>query len=128
VKANVSATATKVDVKDGIVTLSGHRHERLAQKDLTEVYAKDIDNVKAVRNEIVVEAPAAGSSTVGEVIDDASITSQVKYALLSHRSTSALSTKVITENAVVSITWRRRTVGCREGSRHQARPGHETAA
>ena len=65
VKANVSATATKVDVKDGIVTLTGTA-ENLAQKDLTEVYAKDIDNVKSVRNEIVVEAPTAGSSTVGE--------------------------------------------------------------
>ncbi|HXN48092.1 MAG TPA: BON domain-containing protein, partial [Bryobacteraceae bacterium] len=103
VKANVSASATKVDVKDGIVTLSGTATSG-AQKDLTEAYAKDIDNVKAVRNEMVVEAPAPGSSTVAEVIDDASITSEVKYALLSHRSTSALSTKVITENSVVNIT------------------------
>jgi hyperosmotically inducible protein len=103
VKANVSASSTKVNVKDGIVTLTGTA-ENLAQKDLTEAYAKDIDNVKSVKNELVVEAPAAGSSTVGESIDDASITSQVKFALMSHRSTSALSTKVITENAVVSIT------------------------
>src|SRR5271169_4863626 len=103
VKANVSATATKVDVKDGAVTLTGTA-VNLAQKDLTEVYAKDIDNVKSVRNELVVEAPAAGDSTVGEAIDDASITSQVKFALLRHRSTSALSTKVTTENAVVRIT------------------------
>ena len=77
--------------------------DNLAQKELTEVYAKDIDNVKSVKNDIVVVAPAAGS-TVGETIDDASITSQVKYALLSHRATSALSTKVITDGAVVSIT------------------------
>jgi osmotically-inducible protein OsmY len=102
-KANVSAAATKVDVKDGVVTLTG-TVQNLAQKDLTEAYAKDIDNVKSVRNELVVEAPAAGSSTVGETIDDASITAQVKFALFSHRSTSALSTKVTTENAVVSIT------------------------
>jgi osmotically-inducible protein OsmY len=84
VKANVSATSTKVD--------------------LTEVYAKEIDNVKSVRNELVIVAPAPGSTTIGDDMDDASITSQVKYALLSHRSTSALSTKVITENAVVNIT------------------------
>ncbi len=103
VKANVSATATKVDVKDGVVTLSGTATSA-AQRDLTEAYVKDIDNVKAVRNDIVVEAPSPGSSTVAEVIDDASITSEVKYALLSHRSTSALSTKVITENSVVNIT------------------------
>ena len=103
IKANVSATATKVDVKDGVVTLTGTA-QNAAQKDLTEAYAKDIDNVKTVRNEIVVVAPASGTSTVGEVIDDASITSEVKYALLSHRSTSAMSTKVTTNNAVVSIT------------------------
>jgi hyperosmotically inducible periplasmic protein len=103
VKANVSATATKVEVKDGVVTLSGNV-QNLAQKDLTEVYAKDIENVRYVRNELVVVPAAPGDSTIGEVIDDASITSQVKYALLSHRSTSAISTKVTTENAVVSIS------------------------
>jgi hyperosmotically inducible periplasmic protein len=103
VKANVSATSTKVEVKDGVVTLSGTVQNR-AQKDLTEVYAKDIENVKAVRNNLVIVTPEPGSSTIGEDMDDASITSQVKYALLSHRSTSALSTKVVTENAVVSIS------------------------
>jgi osmotically-inducible protein OsmY len=103
VKANVSATSTKVAVRDGVVTLTGTVQNR-AQKDLTEAYAKDIDNVKAVRNELVVVTPEPGSTTIGEDMDDASITSQVKYALLSHRSTSALSTKVVTENAVVNIS------------------------
>jgi hyperosmotically inducible protein len=103
VKANVSATSTKVAVKDGLVTLTGTASST-AQKDLTEAYVKDIDNVKAVNNDIVVEVPATGSPTVGEDIDDASITSEVKFALLSHRSTSALSTKVITENSVVNIS------------------------
>ena len=46
--------------------------------------------------------PAAARSA--RTIDDASITTQVKFALLSHRSTSALSTKVTTDDAVVSIT------------------------
>jgi hyperosmotically inducible periplasmic protein len=103
VKANVSATSTTVDVKDGVVTLTG-TVQNLAQKDLTEAYAKDVDNVKAVRNELVVKAPAPGDGTVEVAMDDASITSQVKYSLLSHRSTSALSTKVITESAVVTVT------------------------
>jgi hyperosmotically inducible periplasmic protein len=103
VKANVSATATKVEVRDGVVTLTGIATSG-AQKDLTEAYAKDIDNVKAVNNQMVVQAPAPGSSTMGEVVDDASITSEVKYALLSHRSTSALNTKVITQDSVVSLS------------------------
>jgi osmotically-inducible protein OsmY len=100
VEANVSATATKIDVKDGVVTLSGNA-ENAAQKDLTEAYAKDISNVKSVDNQLIVTAPA--TPTMGEVVDDASITTQVKYALLTHDSTSALKTKVTTTDGVVSI-------------------------
>jgi osmotically-inducible protein OsmY len=103
VKANVSATATKVEVKNGVVTLTGNV-QNVAQKDLTGIYGKEIDNVKDVRNELVVVPAAPGDSTVSEVMDDASITSQVKYSLLSHRSTSAMSTKVTTENSVVTLS------------------------
>jgi osmotically-inducible protein OsmY len=102
VKANVSATNTKVAVQDGVVTLSGTANNA-AQKELTEVYAKDIDNVKSVKNDIVVvDSPPA--QTIGEKIDDASITSQVKYTLLSHKATSALKTKVTTTDGVVTVT------------------------
>jgi hyperosmotically inducible protein len=93
VKGNVSAANTKVEVKDGKVTLSGTA-DNAAQKELTEVYAKDIDGVKTVQNDIVI----TGKQTIGEKIDDASITSQVKYALLTHKATSALKTKVVTSD------------------------------
>ena len=99
VKANVSAASTKVAVVDGNVVLSGTA-DNSAQKELTEVYAKDIDGVKSVKNEIVV----TDKPTIGEKIDDASITSQVKYALLTHKSTSALKTKVVTSDGVVLVT------------------------
>ena len=102
VKGNVSATSTKVVVTDGVVTLSGTA-DNAAQKDLTAAYAKDIDGVKTVQNDIVVKDKATGA-TIGETIDDASITSQVKYALLSHKSTSALKTKVTTRDGVVQVT------------------------
>ena len=102
VKGNVSATNTKVDVNEGIVTLSGTA-DTLAQKELTAEYAGDIDGVKSVKNDIMVKDSPAGT-TVGEKIDDASITSQLKYALLSHKSTSALKTKVVTNDGVVVIT------------------------
>jgi hyperosmotically inducible periplasmic protein len=103
VKSNVSATDTKVAVEKGNVTLTGTA-DNIAQKDLTGVYAKEIDWVKSVKNDIVVkDAPAAGE-TIGEKIDDASITSQVKYALLSHKATSALKTKVTTNDGVIVIT------------------------
>jgi hyperosmotically inducible protein len=102
VKANVSATSTKVAVTDGNVVLSGTA-DNSAQKELTAAYAKDIDGVKTVKNDIIV-SDKAPAQTVGEVIDDASITSQVKFALLSHKSTSALKTKVTTTDGVVRVT------------------------
>lgn len=99
VKANVSAATTKVEVKDARVTLSGTA-DNLAQKELTAIYAQDIDGVKSVQNDIVV----TDKPTMGEKIDDASITSQVKFALLTHKSTSALKTKVVTSDGVVLVT------------------------
>ena len=101
---NVRATKTDVNVRDGIVTLSGEASS-MAQKDLTTEYAKDIDNVKEVRNEMTVaKNPAKPDEAVGEKIDDASITAQVKASLLSHRSTSALKTGVETTDGVVTLS------------------------
>jgi hyperosmotically inducible periplasmic protein len=100
---NVRATKTDVNVKNGIVTLSGNASSE-AQKELSTEYAKDIDNVKAVKNEMTVaNAPAVAGETAGEKIDDASITAQVKSSLMSHRSTSALKTKVETTDGVVTL-------------------------
>src|ERR1035437_896796 len=101
---NVSAIGTKVYVKDGIVTLQGEASS-LAQKELTTEYAKDIDNVKEVKNEMTIaKTPAKPGETMGEKIDDASITAQVKSSLMTHRSTSALKTKVSTTDGVVTVS------------------------
>lgn len=131
VKGNVSASTTTVNVQDGVATLTGTA-ENLAQKELTGIYAAEIDGVKSVRNEITIEDKAAiarrtaaadraaadrrtdnravdnrrtdDGRDLGDRIDDASITSQVKYALLTHKSTSALKTKVVTADGVVVVT------------------------
>jgi hyperosmotically inducible periplasmic protein len=101
---HVSATGTTVYVKDGIVTLQGEASS-LAQKDLTTEYVKDIENVRAVRNNMTVAATLpAPDATIGDKIDDASITAEVKSALLMHRSTSALRTMVETTDGVVTVT------------------------
>ena len=50
---NVRATKTDVNVRDGIVTLSGEANSQ-AQRELTTEYAKDVDNVKEVKNEMTV--------------------------------------------------------------------------
>jgi osmotically-inducible protein OsmY len=100
---NVSGFATDVNVKDGVVILTGEASS-LAQKELTTEYAKDIDHVKAVVNNMTIAVtPAAPEATTGDKIDDASITAEVKSSLLSHRSTSALHTTVSTTDGVVTV-------------------------
>jgi len=95
---------TEVGTKDGIVTLKGEADNQ-AQKDLTTEYARDIDGVKDVNNEMTVsKAPKKTRDIVVDKIDDASITAQVKMSLLFHRSTSAVNTKVETNNGVVTLS------------------------
>ena len=101
---HVSATGTTVYTKDGVVTLQGEASS-LAQKELTTEYARDIDNVKEVKNEMTIATtPATPKETMGDKIDDASITAQVKSSLLSHHSTSAMHTGVTTTDGVVTLS------------------------
>jgi len=103
---SVSGFNTEVNVKDGIVTLQGEAPSQ-AQKDLTTEYAKDVEWVKGVNNAMTVAKTSTKTSkkaqTVGQKIDDASITAQVKMTLLYHRSTSALNTSVTTKKGVVRL-------------------------
>jgi len=103
---NVSAIDTDVTVKDGVVILTGQANNE-AQKELTTEYAKDIDNVKAVVNDMTITPPPAtpadATATTGDKIDDASITADVKSTLLSHHSTSAVQTTVSTTDGVVTV-------------------------
>ncbi|HUG09987.1 MAG TPA: BON domain-containing protein [Opitutaceae bacterium] len=99
---SVSVVNTDVAVNDGVVTLTG-KAENLAQKELTEVYVAEIEGVASVDNQLSVPKPPSDARTVSDRIDDASITAQVKYALLSHESTSAMRTNVTTKDGVVAI-------------------------
>jgi hyperosmotically inducible protein len=100
---NVSSSQTEVSTRKGIVTLKGKASNQ-AQKDLTTEYAKDVEGVKDVRNKMTVskngETPG---ETMGENIDDASITAQAKMTLLFHRSTSASNTRVETNEGIVTL-------------------------
>lgn len=115
------SVATDVDVKDGVVTLRGEANSP-AERDLTTEYAKDVDGVKDVKNEMTVAKaakaePAVGDkmammgdkmgdkmATMGDKMDDASVTALVKMTLLGHRSTSAINTSVKTTHGVVTLT------------------------
>jgi osmotically-inducible protein OsmY len=100
---NVSATGTTVYTENGVVTLQGVASS-MAEKELTTEYAKDIDNVKEVKNEMTIaQIPATPDATISDKIDDASITAQVKSSLMSHHSTSALHTTVSTTDGTVTL-------------------------
>lgn len=103
-RRNVSGIGTSVEVNDGIVTLTGEASSE-AQKQLTTEYAKDIEGVNAVKNEMTVAATSeTPERTVGEKLDDASVTAMVKSSLATHRSTRALKTGVVTRDGKVTLT------------------------
>ena len=106
---SVSAV-TIVNTKDGIVTLQGEANSQ-AQKELTTEYAKDVEGVKDVKNEMTLGKTSKTTRTAGQKIDDASITAQVKMTLLYHRSTSAINTSVTTKRGVVTLTGKAKTAG-----------------
>ena len=98
-RRNVSATKTKVYVKDGIVTLKGVAATQ-AQKDLTTAYAKNVGGVKGVQNEIVAsKGLETTGKTPGEKIDDTPINARVNGSLPAHRSTSVVNNMTIDEAA-----------------------------
>ena len=101
---HLNADKTTVEVKDGVVTLKGEASS-MAQKELTTEYAKDIEGVKDIKNEMTVGAPPEPAEPPAcAKVDDVSITAQVKTALWTHRSTSSLKTKVGTQDGEVTLT------------------------
>ena len=102
---NVNAGNTDVEVEDGIVTITGEA-DSAAQKELTAEYAKDIKGVKEVKNEMTVAATPETAEQIAEnaIVDDASITAQVRTALRTHHSTSAMNTTVGTVDGEVTLT------------------------
>ena len=66
---HVNADKTTVEVKDGIVTLRGEASS-MAQKELTAEYAKDIEGVKEVKNEMTVGATPVPAKRCGSYVED----------------------------------------------------------
>ena len=100
---SVSYVNTDVSVTDGKVTLRGMASSE-AQKQLTTEYTKDISGVKDVDNQMTVaKSPEKSHRTTGQIIDDASITTQVRMSLLFHHGTDVFDTKVSTHKGVVTL-------------------------
>lgn len=103
VQQNVKAGNTDVTVRNGIVTLRGEA-ENEAQRELTAEYAKDVSGVRGVVNEMTVKGGSGtGRQTIGQRVDDASITAQVMLALMSRRSTRTVDAIVDTTNGIVTV-------------------------
>jgi len=101
---NVHASTTTVTALNGAVSLSGEASDKV-EMDLTTAYAADVEGVKTVKNEMTIsKTPAEPRRTLGDKIDDASVTALVKAALLVHLSTSAIDTKVKTREGVVTVS------------------------
>lgn len=98
--SNVNASKADINVKNGVVTLKGKAISQ-AQKELTTEYAKDVEGVKEVKNEMTL---VKADDTIGEKIDDASITAQVKMTLMMHKSTGVIRTNVTTNNGIVTLS------------------------
>ncbi len=100
---NVSDSTTQVDIKDGVITLRGEAINDV-QRDLATAYAGDIKEVVRVINVMTLSPPVTTTPRPPEFrIDDVSVTALVRSALLNHRSTSALRTKVQVLDGEVSI-------------------------
>ena len=99
---------TEVSAKDGIVTLRGKANSQ-AQMDLTTEYAKDVEGVKGVNNEMAVSKTSKETQTAEGDIDDASINALVQMTLLYHRSTSDLNTSVTTKRGMVTLSGKAKT-------------------
>jgi len=101
---SLTAGRIGVEVKDGFVTLRGVA-VNAPDKDLVSECAADLDGVKQVRNEMVIVAPAEQKQqTMGETLDDASINAQIVTALMTHRSTRSVITRVATHHGEVTLT------------------------
>ena len=92
-----------MEVDGGVVTLRGEADSE-AQKRLASAYVKGLDGVARVDNQMTVAGDHPRRGEIHRKIDDASITAQIKMALLFNRATSALKTKVRTDNGVVTLT------------------------
>ena len=107
VKSNIlgekglSSLSINVVTKDGVVTLSG-KIDTAAHSDLAVRVAKKVNGVNGVVNNLLVDA--AAHQSVGEYIDDASITAAVKANILKEKGLSTLNISVETKNNIVTLS------------------------
>src|SRR5262249_51065025 len=109
--ADSTVNASQIDVQthDGVVTLTGNVSSP-AEKDQAIALARSTSGVRDVVDRIAAErSNGTGDApdmdrTVGEVIDDASVTRHVKGRLLEDETVRGLSIDVDTREGIVYLT------------------------
>lgn len=96
------AKAGDVNVESyrGVVQLGGFVDSAEQKTRATEV-ARSVSGVKEVRNDLRVSSQQA---TVGQVVDDGSLTAAVKGKLITDQTTESYKINVETQNGVVQLT------------------------
>ena len=89
-----------VEVYRGIVQLNGFVDSQ-EEKSRAATVAREVDGVVAIQNNLSVRQ---GSGTVGEVVDDATLTAKVKAALIQSPDTKAYQINVETKAGVVHLS------------------------
>lgn len=118
-RKDVKAIGTKVDTNNGVVTLRGEVRS-LAEKELAGRYAREVEGVIRVDNQLVVKGEerrerkaldyrdegtrgtAPGDRALNRA-GDAALAGRVKAALAAHRGTSAFRTNVDAMNGKVVL-------------------------
>lgn len=101
--ADPATKARQIDVEvfRGTVQLNGFVDNATEKSAATRV-ARAVEGVKTVRNNLDVRP--GGQTTVGEKVDDATVTTKVKAALVEHPSTKAHQINVATSDGVVQLS------------------------
>jgi len=95
--------AVRVEAQGGAVTLKGEV-ATLAQLEHTAQCVQDVEGVIKVDNQLAIARTAPlDTAPMGELLDDASVTAEVKSALLFHRSTHTLAAKIRTHAGQVTV-------------------------
>lgn len=123
-RKDVSGSQTKVTVHDGVVTLRGTA-DSLAQKERAGSYARAVEGVRAVNNELEVKSSARtseiGVASPREIIDDGEITTLIQRALLTDEKTRQVNARVETHDGEVVIRGTASSVADKTVATHLAR-------
>jgi hyperosmotically inducible protein len=100
---NPTTKARQIDVEvfRGVVQLNGFV-DSAAEKSEAARVARAVDGVSSVRNNLAVRP--SGSATLGEAVDDATLTTKVKAALAADPQTKAHQINVAAASGVVQLS------------------------